>query len=312
MPRSRTEPQTTPAGDGTGSVGPTGDVPGPPPAFSPALLDVLWCPLCHGGLGPAGRSLRCAGRHTFDIARQGYVSLLTGKQAPSADTAGMVEARAGFLAAGHYTRAARWLAGAVAPLCPADGVVLDAGTGTGHYLAAVLDAVPGAVGLGVDASKYAVRRAARAHPRAAAAVADVWQPLPVRTGSVYLLLNVFAPRHPAEFRRVLRPGGVLAVVTPTPRHLAEAREAMGLLEVDPAKEARLERAFSSAFRPDGPHTAAECEYPVSLSAAQLEQLVLMGPTAHHRSPEEVRDRVARMRTPLTVTVSFRLSVHRPR
>ena len=58
-------------------------------------------------------------------------------------------------------------------------LVLDAGTGTGCYLAGVLDALPAATGLGLDVSKPALRRAARAHPRAGAVLADLWRPLPV-------------------------------------------------------------------------------------------------------------------------------------
>ena len=44
---------------------------------------------------------------------------------------------------------------------------------------AVLAALPDAVGLALDVSKPALRRAARAHPRAAAALADTWQRLPL-------------------------------------------------------------------------------------------------------------------------------------
>ena len=54
------------------------------------LLDVLRCPLCGGALAPPGgvpasfetlrgvKSLGCADGHSFDVARQGYVGLLTG------------------------------------------------------------------------------------------------------------------------------------------------------------------------------------------------------------------------------------------
>ena len=52
--------------------------------------------------------------------------------------------------------------------------MLDLGGGTGHHLAAVLDRAPDAVGVVLDSSAYAARRAARAHPRALAVVADSW------------------------------------------------------------------------------------------------------------------------------------------
>ena len=56
---------------------------------------------------------------------------------------------------------------------------MDVGAGTGHHLAAVLDALPDARGIAIDASPAALRRAARAHERAAAVGADAWKPLPL-------------------------------------------------------------------------------------------------------------------------------------
>ncbi|MEU9792230.1 putative RNA methyltransferase [Streptomyces sparsogenes] len=272
-------------------------------------FDALLCPLCGDGLRPRAAALGCPRGHAFDIARQGYAGLLAGGvSTASADTAAMVRARAAFLGAGHYAGLAAALAALAAPLCPPGGTVLDAGAGTGYYLAAVLDAAPGAAGLALDTSKHALRRAGRAHPRAGAARWDLRRPLPVRTGSVDVLLNVFAPRNGGEFRRVLRPGGALLVVTPTPRHLAELRPSMGLLSVDAAKEDRLRRALDGHFRLE---RTTPCDATVELTAEDAENAASMGPSAHHLGPDEVRRRAARLPAPLPVTTSFRLSVYRP-
>lgn len=239
------------------------------------------------------------------------MSLLTGNAlTANADTAAMVQARAAFLGAGHYGPLARALGSAAAERCPGAECVLDAGAGTGYYLGAVLDALPGAYGLGLDVSKFAARRLARAHPRAGAATWDVWQPLPVRDGAADVLLNVFAPRNGAEFRRVLRPGGLLLVVTPTERHLAELREHAGLLQIDTAKEDRLHRVLAA----DGHfvrESAEPLEYAVTLEAADVERLVSMGPAAHHLSGDEIAERAAALETPAGVTASFLVSVYRP-
>lgn len=274
------------------------------------LLDALACPLCRERLQPTGQSLRCPRHHTFDIARHGYVSLLTGNRHPtSADTAPMVHARATFLQAGHYAPLARTLADHAATLCPPGGTVLDAGAGTGYYLANVLDTLPAAVGLGLDTSTHALRRAARAHPRAGAASSDIWQPLPIRTGSVEFVLNVFAPRNGPEFHRVLQPGGALLVVTPTPAHLIELQRHISLLSVDPAKEERLHRTLAAHFHLD--HTEA-LEYATPLTAHDINSVASMGPTAHHLHPDELHRRIALLDAPLTVTASFLVSVYRPR
>ena len=66
------------------------------------VVPYLRCPLCAAGLAATGPSLRCERGHSFNVARQGYVNLLTGRAPAGADTVAMVEARAAVLAAGHF------------------------------------------------------------------------------------------------------------------------------------------------------------------------------------------------------------------
>src|SRR5262245_45001363 len=212
------------------------------------VLAHLRCPSCGGTLGAAGPALRCLRGHSYDVAKQGYVNLRGSHRGHTGDTATMVAARASFLAAGHFRFVADELVN-IAGAAPADGgLVVDAGGGTGYFLAAVLDAAPGATGVAVDASASAARRAARAHPRAASVVADVWHRLPLAERSAALLLNVFAPRNGTEFARVLRHDGVLLVVTPEPGHLSPLVSELGLLAVDPAKPERVATSLGGLFR----------------------------------------------------------------
>src|SRR5215469_9975307 len=174
-----------------------------PPAARRAALEAaavhLRCPVCGDPMRSTTTQLICGNGHGFDIARQGYVNLTTGRANPgTADTASMIAARERFLGGGHYrplARALRSLAARYEPGGP--GLVADLAGGTGYYLAGILDALPHRHGACLDLSVPALRRAARAHPRAAALGADVWQPLPFADRSAALVLSIFGPRNAA-------------------------------------------------------------------------------------------------------------------
>jgi 23S rRNA (guanine745-N1)-methyltransferase len=277
----------------------------------PASLAALVCPVCRSPFAADSteRSLNCPAGHSFDAAKQGYFNFVTGKGTVfESDSPDMVAARFDFLSAGHYGALAKALAELAAPfLAGAGATVLDAGTGTGHYLRAVLDRAP-AAGVGLDISKYALRRAARLNPEAINVVGDVWQPLPVADAAVDVVTVVFAPRNPAEFARVLRPGGRLLVVTPREGHLAEIAGRTGMLGIELAKEERLAAALSRHFRA---HPGRDLELELDLSPADVANLALMGPAGHHLDRDGLAARVAGLPARTAVTARFRMSVFEP-
>ena len=100
------------------------------------MIQVI-CPVCGAALEPQGTAWRCVQGHCFDVARQGYVNLLTVTQKHSrhpGDTREMVAARRAFLDAGWYAPIAKTLADLVRRFCPETASVLDAGCGEGYYL----------------------------------------------------------------------------------------------------------------------------------------------------------------------------------
>ena len=219
---------------------------------------ILVCPVCHGTLAAEPGVLRCRRGHTFDLAREGYVNLLPsghGRSGKSGDAAGMIQARARFLERGHYDALADAVVACAGAAFSASAsgdegprAILDAGCGTGDFLARVGRATgDDACLLGFDVSRDAVRFAARRHPHAFFFVNDVEHRLALADGAIDLLLDIFAPRSPAEFARVLRPGAGLIVVLPTDDHLHELREKLPLLDVGPEKEARLAQALGDTF-----------------------------------------------------------------
>ncbi len=269
---------------------------------------MLRCPVCGQGLAADARRLVCPAGHSADVARQGYVNLSGGGRAHPGDTADMVAARERFLAAGHYAPVAAALAELAAELVPGAGRVVDVGGGTGYHLAHVLDALPAAGGVCLDTSAPALRRAARAHPRAAAVGADVWRPLPLADGGADLVTTVFAPRGAAEVARVLRPGGTWVVVTPLPGHLEQVRGALGMLGVEERKQERLAADLASF----APAAARELTAVRPLGRGALRDLVLMGPSAHHVDAAGLDERLAALPDVVEVTVAVHLTaVTRP-
>ncbi|MDL4813868.1 putative RNA methyltransferase [Actinomadura opuntiae] len=272
------------------------------------VVPYLVCPVCGGDLALAERGLLCPSGHAFDIARQGYANLLPGNARPgTADTPEMVRARAEFLGAGHFEAPAERLAAGVARTVDGRSLVLDAGAGSGHYLNRILDRSPDAIGLALDISKHAARRAAKAHPRAGAVVADLWRPLPVRDGAAATVVNVFAPRNAAEFHRVLSPEGFLFTVTPSPGHLGALVESLGLLSIDERKTERMDTALSGYFKFD---SRQRIEDEAVLTHEEVATLVGMGPSAHHVPADRLWERLRPLPDPLPVPLSFVLSVYR--
>lgn len=271
-------------------------------------LHLLACPHCAGPLTRSGGSVTCPNGHAFDVARSGYLSLLPGDaKLGSADTAEMVAAREAFLEAGHFEGLAEALGeeaeralGGEAGSAPRPDCILDLGTGTGWYLARLLDRLPGRTGLAVDLSKHALRRAARAHTRIAAVACDAWRPLPVRDDAAALVLSAFAPRNGPEIARVLQPGGALLVVTPTERHLAELVEELGLLTVDQRKDERLAATLDAHLDLE---RRVEREWTLDLAPADVANAVAMGPSARHGEPGKTGSRAA-------VTASLAISTYR--
>lgn len=188
----------------------------------------LLCPVCGAPLRREERRYHCEKRHSFDLARSGYVNLLPPSPAGKrhGDDRLMVDARTAFLSRGYYRHLEDALASLAEKYAPSAPCILDAGCGEGTYTKAVHDCLC-AHGkqpqmLGIDISTDALKRAARYLPDGVFCAASTAH-LPLADESSDLILNIFSPLMSEEFHRVLRADGYLLRAVPLERHLYELK-----------------------------------------------------------------------------------------
>jgi len=178
---------------------------------------------CHLGLVRDKRRMVCPRKHSFDIARSGYINLLQPQERRAkhpGDTAEAIAARRRLHDRG-FTEHQR-LAIAQAITATPDDVVLDAGCGDGFYLGTLQREI-GCDAHGIDISIPAVDAAARCYPDCEWVVANADRRVPYPDQSFSIVLSITARMNPAEFRRVLCDGGRLLVAIPAPGDLIELR-----------------------------------------------------------------------------------------
>ena len=190
-----------------------------------SIIPLLRCPLCGGAFSKTDNSLVCEKRHTYDIARQGYVNFVPGQKEMFYKKE-LFEHRAKVFEAGVYAPVVGRLTEAIDCYAPGERpVLLDAGCGEGYYAKAVC---PGRsmTRIGFDLSRDAVRLAARGQKTAAFFVADLKR-IPMQDQTVDVLLDVFTPANYAEFGRVLKKDGVVMKLAPRSGYLRELRALAG-------------------------------------------------------------------------------------
>lgn len=234
------------------------------------------CPVCRGMLRREGGSLRCDARHTFDIARQGYVNLLPKKPDTLYEDKALFAARRAVYEAGFFDP----LVEAILQALPM-GRVLDAGCGEGSLLGRLLQ--DGREGIGLDIAKPAVQMAAGSFKEAAWCVGDLCN-IPLADASVDAVVNVLTPANYGEFLRVLRPEGRLLKVVPGPDHLREIRTAAGK---SPYAHT-LEETLSVFTRYFDLVAQAPVHYTVACSQVLAGQVFTMTPMTAHVAEQAVQ------------------------
>ena len=182
------------------------------------------CPICQENLTLVETSLKCSNRHSFDLAKFGYVNLAPQiKQSANYDKENF-QNRQEILEAGFYQDILEGISGILATK-PSAKTVLDIGCGEGFYSRKLQENHPDKTFYAFDISKDSVQIAAKCEPNWAVNwfVGDLAR-LPIKDASMDILLDIFSPANYGEFRRVLSKDGILIKVIPTENHLKEIRQ----------------------------------------------------------------------------------------
>ena len=189
-----------------------------------ATASAFFCPICQDNLTLVETSLKCSNRHSFDLAKFGYVNLAPQiKQSANYDKENF-QNRQQILEAGFYQAILETISALLARLETAK-TILDIGCGEGFYSRKLQESHSEKTFYAFDISKDSVQIAAKCEPNWAVNwfVGDLAR-LPIKDASMDILLDIFSPANYGEFRRVLSQNGILIKVVPTENHLKEIRQ----------------------------------------------------------------------------------------
>ena len=265
------------------------------------------CPLCDNPLqlNESNQGLSCANNHQFDRAKQGYFNLLPVQRKKSkepGDSKIMITARQDFLAGDYYLPLATKVADKIESLI-ADNpsfAMLDLGCGEGYYSRQIKQQLPAILQYGIDNSKPAIIKAAKADKSAHYAVASS-DKLPYADNSFDLALKVYAPANDEELQRVIKLQGYLLTITPAPRHLWQLRQFI-------YQEVREHDTQDTKFQGFSLQDSQRFSYNITPNTAHRMALLQMTPFAWHAN--EAATNNIKQADDLAIELDFVINLYR--
>ena len=244
-----------------------------------ASASAFACPICQENLTLVESSLKCDHRHSFDLAKFGYVNLAPQiKQSANYDKENF-QNRQQILEAGFYQAILEGISDILATN-PSAKTILDIGCGEGFYSRKLQEVHPEKTFYAFDISKDSIQIAAKSEPNWAVNwfVGDLAR-LPIKDASMDILLDIFSPANYGEFRRVLSKDGILIKVIPTENHLKEIRQRVQdqLTNKDYSNQ-DIKEHFQEHFTILSSQTASLTK---TITAEQLQALLSMTPLLFH-------------------------------
>ncbi|HGQ0115828.1 TPA: putative RNA methyltransferase [Streptococcus pneumoniae] len=237
------------------------------------------CPICQENLTLLETNFKCCNRHSFDLAKFGYVNLAPQiKQSANYDKENFQNCQQ-ILEAGFYQA----ILDAVSDLLASSKTtttILDIGCGEGFYSRKLQESHSEKTFYAFDISKDSVQIAAKSEPNWAVNwfVGDLAR-LPIKDANMDILLDIFSPANYGEFRRVLSKDGILIKVIPTENHLKEIRQRVqDQLTNKEYSNQDIKEHFQEHFTILSSQTASLTK---TITAEQLQALLSMTPLLFH-------------------------------
>ncbi len=258
------------------------------------------CPVCSGILSKKEKAYVCENKHSFDIAKEGYVNLLTGSSGSHGDDKTMINARREFLSLGAY-EPLREKIFEMSKKYVFNTDIADCGCGEGYYTKRLCD-LHGCGVWTIDISKEGAKKTAKfLGAECGVCVGSVYA-MPYNNDSFGAVYNVFSPLALDEYKRVLKKGGYLIMAVPGSYHLKELKEVL-------YDDVHIKDEVSEEL--DG-FEQVECEsleYGFELASNKdIMNLFAMTPY-YYTSPKQGVERLKKT-TGLRLTASFKVFVYR--
>ncbi|HEW2099232.1 TPA: putative RNA methyltransferase [Streptococcus pneumoniae] len=237
------------------------------------------CPICQENLTLLETNFKCCNRHSFDLAKFGYVNLAPQIKQSANYNKENFQNRQQILEDGFYQA----ILDAVSDLLASSKTtttILDIGCGEGFYSRKLQESHSEKTFYAFDISKDSVQIAAKSEPNWAVNwfVGDLAQ-LPIKDANMDILLDIFSPANYGEFRRVLSKDGILIKVIPTENHLKEIRQRVqDQLTNKEYSNQDIKEHFQEHFTILSSQTASLTK---TITAEQLQALLSMTPLLFH-------------------------------
>jgi len=189
---------------------------------------LLQCPVCSSNFEWQRHQLVCHNTHRFDISHPNYINFQS-KSVNSRYSKVLFQAGSSLIENGFFFRLEQVLVKLLMQTVAhkENLTILDTGCGDGALLTNILMSLRwdkvAVNAFGVDSGKERVQHARHQDPKTGWMLSDMTR-LPFQPQSVDVILNTLSPAYYPEFRRVLKPDGILIKTVPNAGHLQQLKE----------------------------------------------------------------------------------------